>query len=86
MNDYNFTTAVDSLDISALLITLGFNLNEVKVVNHVNLNTQNHAPRPVSASWHFSKTSLVFPEAGSIEKVIRKFAFPELYEAATDVY
>ena len=87
MNDnYNFTTNVDSLDLSALLITLGFTLNEVKVVNHINLNSEHHAPRPISASWHFSTHSPYCPEAGSIEKVIKKFAFPYQGDAAINVY
>lgn len=86
MNDYNFTTTVDSLDLSALLITLGFNLNEVKVVNHINLNSQSHTPRPISASWHFAKTSLQYPEAGNIEKVIKRYAFPYPGDKAVNVY
>lgn len=86
MNDFNFTTSVDSLDVSALLITLGYELKECKVVNHVNLNTENHTPRPTSASWHFSKYSRAFPEAGNIEKVLKKYTFPELYEPSVNVY
>lgn len=85
-NDFNFTTTVDSLDLSALLITLGFNLNEVKVVNHINLNSQSHTPRPISASWHFAKTSLQFPEAGNIEKVIKRYALPYPGDTAVNIY
>lgn len=87
MNDsFNFTTTIDSLDTAALLITLGFELKEVKVVNHINLNSQNHAPRPISASWHFSKHSPYCPDAGSIEKVLKRYSFPYPGEDAINVY
>jgi hypothetical protein len=86
MNDFNFTTDVESLDTAALLVTLGFNLKEVKVVNHINLNTDNHTPRPISASWHFEKTSPYCPEAGDIQKVLKRYAFPYLGEEAVNVY
>lgn len=86
MDNFNFSSAVDSLDEASLLVTLGFELKEVKVVNHINLNSQNHSPRPINASWTFSKTSPFCPDAGSIQSVLRKFAFPYTGEAAYNVY
>ena len=87
MNDnFNFTTDIDSLDAAALLVTLGFDLKEVKVVNHLNLNTQDHAPRPISASWHFEKNSPYCKDAGNIEKVLKRYSFPYPGDAAVNVY
>lgn len=86
MNDFNFTTDVNSLDLAALLVTLGFDLKECKVVNHINLNSQNHSPRPISASWHFSTHSPYCPDAGHIEKVMKRYSFPSTGEPAVNVY
>lgn len=86
MDDFNFTTDIDSLDTAALLVTLGFNLKEVKVVNHINLNSDNHAPRPISASWHFEKLSPYCPDAGDIQKVLKRYSFPYPGEEAHNVY
>lgn len=85
-NDFNFTTDINSLDAAALLVTLGFNLKEVKCVNHINLNSESHTPRPISASWHFEKTSPYYPDAGDIQKVLKRYAFPYPGDAAVNVY
>jgi hypothetical protein len=85
-NCYKFTTKIDSLDIAALLVTLGYELKEVKCVNHIDLNSQSHAPRPISASWHFSTHSSYCPEAGHVEKVIKKYEFPYQGDSTVNVY
>ena len=87
MNDnFNFTTNVDRLDEAALLVTLGFELKEVKVINHINLNTNDHTPRPINASWNFSRYSPYYPDCGTVEKVLKRFDFPYIGEAAVSVY
>ena len=53
---------------------------------HAELPSQNHTPRPISASWHFSKTSLYCPDAGNVEKVLKRFAFPHTGDSAVNVY
>lgn len=77
MNDFNFSTKIEQIDQAALLITLGFELKEVKVVNHIDMNTNSHKPRKINASWTFSKFSPFIKELGSSYSVLQKFVFPQ---------
>lgn len=86
MNDYTYSSGVESIDHAALLITLGYDLKDCKIVNHINMNTGNHAPRKINATWTFSKNSRYCKEAGSVSNVLRKFAFPAKNERAVNVY
>lgn len=86
MNNFTFSTPVNSIDSAALLITLGFDLLECKVVNHINLNTKTHTPREINATWTFSKNSKYCPEAGSVSNVLKKFVFPTKGEKITNLY
>lgn len=85
-NEFTFTTNVSSLDLSALLVSLGYPLYDVKATHHIDLNAFNNRPRPVSATWHFGTTSPYARNLGTIDKVIKKYSFPGKGENALNVF
>jgi hypothetical protein len=82
---FNYSSKVDQVDQAALLVTLGFDLKDVKIINHIDLNTNNHRPREINASWTFSNTSPYCKDVGTATKVMKRFVFPARGDKAVNV-
>lgn len=71
----NYNLKINTVDLAAFLIALGFEMKNYTVTAYIDLNDRNRK-RPKSGSWDFADNSKNFTELGDCKSVIEKYKLP----------
>lgn len=72
----NYTIGVDEVDQAALLIALGYELQDYTITTTIDLNQTEAQKRHKSASWQFSDHSRGCKDYGTAQQVIEGYKLP----------